>query len=119
MVSVKSRKHRWIYWAPKLLLLLGRGSRVLKDGSVQLARVGADPRARLMSSWVEVLIGAISTIDEKRVKPRLTFDADHSKGPQGPGRLRTESRVHLFQEQDVSKIRGAHRFSPWEKAWSP
>ena len=87
------------------------GSRVMKDGSAQLARVGTTiQEARLMSSWVEVLTGATSTIDEKRVKPRLTFTPDQA------AKLRTalvdyapKSRIHLFQEEqwDVSKIRSA------------
>lgn len=87
------------------------GSRVLKDGSVQLARVGATiQEARLMSSWVEVLTGAISTIDEKRVKPRLTFTPDQAvKVRKALVDYAPKSRVHLFQEEqwDVSKIRGA------------
>lgn len=87
------------------------GSRVIEDGSAQLARVGATiQEARLMSSWVEVLTGAISTIDEKRVKPRLTFTPDQAeKVYKALVDYAPKSRIHLFQEEqwDVSKIRGA------------
>lgn len=77
----------------------------------ELARVGFTLyEAELVSQWLETITGAASSVCEKRVRPRLRFEASQAE------KLKTalwtyapQSRRHLFLNQtwDVSSIRSA------------
>ena len=91
--------------------LWAEGSRPRSDGSVELARVGRTvAEAQLVNNWLALLTGAVGVIDDRRMQPRLQFDAAtadklcHALTPYAP-----RSRQHLFTREiwDECSLRSA------------
>ena len=84
------------------------GCRLFKDGSCRLNRVGiTTPEAQLISSWFQMLTGAVSTVKDRTTRPWLIFDSTETKKVQSALiSYAPRTRVHLFKGEhwDASAI---------------
>jgi hypothetical protein len=99
--------------APAAAWLWAEGARPQRDGSVQLARVGADrDQAQLVAQWLATLSGASSSLDTRHIRPRLIFQPEQvAKLAPALALYAPVSRRHLFTSApmpwDVSTLRSA------------
>lgn len=91
--------------------LWAEGVRPRRDGSAELARVGrSGGEAQHVAQWLSLLTGASSSLDERRVQPRLQFSAaEAEKIRQQLAPYAPRSRRHLFTTEiwDECALRSA------------
>tara|TARA_R100000655_G_scaffold33007_1_gene65055 strand:+ start:485 stop:1093 length:609 start_codon:yes stop_codon:yes gene_type:complete len=85
--------------------------KIHKKGTALLSRVGCtQEEAQMISSWLQMLTGATSKLDETYTRPRILFDKEQTlKIQEGLIDYAPKSRKHLFLQEDwnVSSIRSA------------
>lgn len=91
--------------------LWAEGVKIRQDQSALLGRVGStSEETMLIASWLEMLTGAKSKLEDNYVKPRLSFLAEDSvKIQEALQQYAPHTRKHLFQgdQWNVSAIRSS------------
>lgn len=91
--------------------LWAEGVKIRQDQSALLGRVGSTSEETLLiASWLEMLTGAKSKLEDNYVKPRLSFSPEDSvKIQEALKQYAPHTRKHLFQgdQWNVSAIRSS------------
>ena len=91
--------------------LWAEGVKIRQDQSALLGRVGSTSEETLLiASWLEMLTGAKSNLEDNYVKPRLSFSPEDSmKIQEALKQYAPHTRKHLFQgdQWNVSAIRSS------------
>ena len=91
--------------------LWAEGVKIRQDQSALLGRVGSTSEETLLiASWLEMLTGAKSKLEDNYVKPRLSFSSEDSmKIQEALKQYAPHTRKHLFQgdQWNVSAIRSS------------
>ena len=91
--------------------LWAEGIKIRQDQSALLGRVGSTSEETLLiASWLEMLTGAKSKLEDNYVKPRLSFSPEDSvKIQEALKQYAPHTRKHLFQgdQWNVSAIRSS------------
>ena len=91
--------------------LWAEGIKIRQDQSALLGRVGSTSEETLLiASWLEMLTGAKSKLEDNYVKPRLSFSPEDSvKIQEALKQYAPHTRQHLFQgdQWNVSAIRSS------------